>query len=63
MKEKIGNLNEVRAIMVFLVMTMDDQFEVEFDVSCGEDIENYMKLYKDVSDVFVFLSLKSNFLL
>ncbi|MGE6619465.1 hypothetical protein [Bacillus mycoides] len=45
MKENIGNLNEVRAIMVFLVMTMDDQFEVEFDVSCGEDIENYMKLY------------------
>lgn len=45
MKENIGNLNEVKANMLFLVMTMDDQFEVEIDISCGEDIENYMKLY------------------
>ncbi|CUB10432.1 hypothetical protein BN2127_JRS1_02218 [Bacillus cereus] len=45
MKENIGNLNEVRAVMVFLVMTIDDQFEVELDFSCGEDIVIYMKLY------------------
>lgn len=25
--------------MVFLVVTMDDHFEVEVSVSCGEDIE------------------------
>ncbi|PFV80127.1 hypothetical protein COL05_15375 [Bacillus sp. AFS059628] len=31
--------------MVFLVVTMDDHFEVEVSVSCGEDIEFCMGLY------------------
>nr|WP_240519777.1 hypothetical protein [Bacillus thuringiensis] len=31
--------------MVFPVMTMDNQFEVEFDGSCGKDLEIYMKMY------------------
>ncbi|MDC2863772.1 hypothetical protein [Bacillus sp. BP-3] len=45
MKESIGNLNDIKAWMVFLVVTMEDQYEIEVEVSCGEDIENYMKLY------------------
>ncbi|EJS13426.1 MULTISPECIES: hypothetical protein [Bacillus] len=45
MRENIGKLTEIRAYMIFLVATMDDQFEVELSVSCGEDIEYYMKLY------------------
>ncbi|EJQ68401.1 hypothetical protein IG7_03542 [Bacillus cereus HuA2-4] len=45
MKENIGKLTEISAYMVFLVATMDDQFEVELNVSCGEDIEYYMGLY------------------
>ncbi|MED3539313.1 hypothetical protein ABEX53_29520 [Bacillus toyonensis] len=45
MKEEIGKLTEINAYMVFLAVTMDDQFEVELSVSCGEDLENYMKLY------------------
>ncbi|MGG3446483.1 hypothetical protein [Bacillus nitratireducens] len=45
MKENIGKLTEIRAYMIFLVATMDDQLEVELSVSCGEDIEYYMGLY------------------
>ncbi|MGW6193524.1 hypothetical protein ACWFRC_23250 [Bacillus cereus] len=55
MKENIGNLNEVRAIMVFLVMTMGDQFEVEFDVSL---IECY-SMFSMVDKVNLLYSLQT----
>ena len=45
MSENTGSLTEVKAWMSFLVATMDDNFQTEIEVSCGEDIENYMKLY------------------
>ncbi|EOP49358.1 hypothetical protein IKQ_05175 [Bacillus cereus VDM053] len=45
MRENIGDITEIKTFMVFLVATMDDHFEVEVVVSCGEDIEYYMKLY------------------
>ncbi|MFE9082211.1 hypothetical protein [Bacillus mobilis] len=45
MSENTGALTEIKVWMSFLVATMDDNFQIEIEVSCGEDIENYMKLY------------------
>ncbi|MEI2465092.1 hypothetical protein [Niallia taxi] len=39
-----GNKN-LKIKMSFNVMTCEDSFEHEVEVSCGEDIEEVMKLY------------------
>lgn len=45
MKENSVKLNNITAWMIFNVFTMDDSFIEEIEVSCGEDIESFMKMY------------------
>ncbi|MFL0405712.1 hypothetical protein ACH0BP_29505 [Bacillus nitratireducens] len=45
MKENSVKLNNITAWMIFNVFTMDDSFIEEVEVSCGEDIESFMKMY------------------
>ncbi|MDA1834815.1 hypothetical protein PDL04_25490 [Bacillus cereus group sp. BY142LC] len=47
MKENSVKLNNVIGWMIFNIVTMDDSFVEEIEVSCGEDIESFMKMYLD----------------